>query len=67
MKKLELNQMENLEGGIACNQSAQAARVAGAAVGGAIFFGAGALLTTLGMVLYNGFACEGAGAEASHW
>jgi hypothetical protein len=67
MKKLELNQMKNLEGGLACNKGAQMARVAGAAVGGAVFFGFGAMFTTFGMVLYNGFACNNAGAEASHW
>lgn len=67
MKKLELNQMENLEGGLDCSKGAQLGRVAGAAVGGALFFGAGALLTTFGMVLYNGFACNDAGYAATQW
>jgi hypothetical protein len=59
MKKLELNQMEGLDGGLDCSAGAQVARVAGAAVGGAIFFGFGAILTAGAMVLYNGFSCNG--------
>jgi hypothetical protein len=57
MKNLEVNVMHTLVGGVDCRAGAQLARVAGAAVGGAIFFGFGALLTTFGMVMYNGFAC----------
>lgn len=64
---MNLIQMENLEGGLDCSKGGQLTRVAGAAVGGAVFFGFGAVLTTLGMTLYNGFACNNAGAEASHW
>ena len=50
--------MEILQAGeLDCSDDAQLARVAGAAVGGAIFLGWGALFTTFGMVLYNGFSC----------
>ena len=45
MKKLELNQMENLEGGIPCTKADILAFTAGAAIGGAIFFGIGGLVT----------------------
>lgn len=57
MKKLEMNQMENLEGGLNCEAGAQAERVLGAAVGGAIFFGFGFLATTSAMILYNSLMC----------
>lgn len=52
-----MNQMENLEGGLNCEAGAQAERVLGAAVGGAIFFGFGFLATTSAMILYNSLMC----------
>ncbi len=60
MKNLDLNQMENLQGGLkeGCSAEEKKALLLGAAIGGAIFFGWGALLTTFAAVLYNGFNCE---------
>jgi hypothetical protein len=59
MKTLKLIEMESLlAGDVDCSTEAKVARLAGAAAGGALLFGWGALLTTFGMTLYNGFACN---------
>lgn len=58
MKKLELNQMEQINGAFDCSNGNQAAFVAGAALGGAIFFGWGAIVTGYAAGVYVLVKCE---------
>lgn len=44
MKKLELNQMEKVQGAFDCSQGGQVGFLTGALVGGGVFFGAGAIV-----------------------
>ncbi len=58
MKKLELKQMEEIQGGFDCSSEGRVAYVSGAALGGAIFFGGlGSVLCALGMTIYAEAKC----------
>lgn len=60
MKSLNLKQMENIEGGnFDCSTGGRLALVAGAAAGGAIFFGWGAVVAGYGALVYSSFRCDG--------
>ena len=60
MKKLELKQMEEIQGGFDCSSEGRVAYVAGVALGGAIFFGGlgGAVLCAFGMIVYAETKCR---------
>jgi hypothetical protein len=59
MKKLNIEQMEKIEGGIDCSTSGKLALIAGATVGGAIFFGWGAIVAGYGAAVYTVMRCDG--------
>lgn len=59
MKKMELNQMESLTAGFDCSDGNRLAFIGGATVGGAIFFGWGAVVTGYAALVYTSFRCDG--------
>jgi hypothetical protein len=60
MKKLEIKQMEKIQGGIDCTPEGKLSYVGGATLGGAIFFGGlgGAVLCAFGMIVYAEIKCR---------
>lgn len=45
MRNLSLEEMENVQGALGCSDAEGAALIAGAAIGGALFFGVGGIVT----------------------
>ena len=58
MKKLELKQMENLEGGFDCSPASQGMFLTGALIGGGLFFGAGAIVSLGIATVYVASRCN---------
>lgn len=58
MKKLELKQMENLQGAFDCSQENKVGFLAGALIGGGVFFGAGSIVTLGVATVYVAYKCN---------
>jgi hypothetical protein len=58
MKKLELNQMEQINGAFDCSEEGQVAFLAGSFVGGALLFGAGAIVSLGIATVYVASRCN---------
>lgn len=58
MKKLDVNKMESYQGSFDCSNGNRLAFVAGATIGGAVFFGWGAIVTGYAAGVYTVIKCE---------
>jgi hypothetical protein len=59
MSKLEMTKMEKIQAGFDCSNENRLAFIGGATVGGAIFFGWGAVVTGYAALVYSSFKCDG--------